>query len=235
MIIYSAYTCTPKGLTMQSSSTQLPENEHAPYSVAEEIANAVSHGIGALLSVAGLTLLVFWATIEGDVSRIASFAIYGASLVILFLASTLYHAIAHSKTKKVLKTLDHCAIYLLIAGTYTPLMAVTLQGTLGYSMLGLIWSLAIIGIWFKIKFGTQYKVVSLITYLGMGFISLFVIHHLYQALSLGGTILLAVGGAVYASGVYFYVQKKIPFNHAIWHVFVLGGASCHFFMMVHYV
>ncbi|QOL26443.1 hemolysin III family protein [Thalassotalea sp. LPB0316] len=218
-----------------TSTTRQTQQHNAAYSVAEEIANAVSHGIGALLSVAGLTVLVVWASLDGDVSRITSFSIYGASLVILFLASTLYHAIGHVKTKEVLKTLDHCAIYLLIAGTYTPLMMVTLQGSLGYSMLALIWSLAIAGVWFKVKFGTRYKIISLITYLGMGFISLFIIHHLYQALSLGGTVLLAAGGLVYASGVYFYVQKKIPFNHAIWHVFVLGGASCHFFMMVHYV
>jgi len=114
-------------------------------------------------------------------------------------------------------------------------MIVTLQGTLGYSMLAVIWSLAAIGIAFKLKFGTKYKAISLATYIGMGFISLLIIHHLYQALSLGGTVLLASGGLVYAAGVYFYVDKKIPFNHAIWHLFVLGGASCHFFMMVHYV
>jgi len=207
----------------------------APYSLSEELANAISHGLGALLSVAGLTLLVIFAAIDGDASRVASFSVYGATLVILFLASTLYHAIYHQKAKSILKVIDHCAIYLLIAGTYTPLMALSLQGTLGYTMLAIIWGLAAIGIIFKVVFGTKYKVISLITYLGMGFISLFIIQRLNAALPLGGMVLLATGGAVYASGVYFYVQKKIPFNHAIWHLFVLGGASCHFFMMLFYV
>ena len=205
---------------MKTLSTR-PETSHInQYSIAEEIANAVSHGLGALLSVAGLTLLIIYAMIEGDVVRVTSFAIYGGSLVTLFLASTLYHAICHEGAKKVLKLIDHCAIYLLIAGTYTPLMLLTLEESVGYIMLG---------------FGTQYKFISLATYLGMGFISLFIIHHLYQALSAEGLALLAIGGIIYASGVYFYVQKNIPYNHAIWHIFVLGGASCHFFMMVYYV
>ncbi len=220
---------------MTKKTNQPDVNVIKQYSLAEEIANAVSHGLGALLSVAGLTMLVIYATIEEDPARIASFAIYGATLVTLFLASTLYHAISHEKAKKVLKVIDHCAIYLLIAGTYTPLMILTLEGPLGYGMLTIIWALAVIGIAFKLTFGTKYRFISLSTYLGMGFISLFIIQQLNQALSMGGMMLLAIGGLVYASGVYFYVQKKIPFNHAIWHLFVLGGASCHFFMMVHYV
>lgn len=220
---------------MKTLSTR-PETSHInQYSIAEEIANAVSHGLGALLSVAGLTLLIIYAMIEGDVVRVTSFAIYGGSLVTLFLASTLYHAICHEGAKKVLKLIDHCAIYLLIAGTYTPLMLLTLEESIGYIMLGIIWTIAAFGIAFKLAFGTQYKFISLATYLGMGFISLFIIHHLYQALSAGGLALLAIGGIIYASGVYFYVQKNIPYNHAIWHIFVLGGASCHFFMMVYYV
>lgn len=207
----------------------------AQYSLQEEIANAVSHGIGALLSVAGLTLLVVYAAMQDDATRVTSFAIYGATLVVLFTASTLYHAIVNEHAKKVLKLLDHCAIYLLIAGTYTPLMLITLEGMLGYTLLSIIWSLAIGGIIFKIACGHKYKIVSLITYLGMGFISLTVIHKLYAALSTGGLVLLAVGGLVYSLGVIFYVQKRIPFNHAIWHMFVLAGASCHFFMMLFYV
>ncbi|NMP31303.1 hemolysin III family protein [Thalassotalea sp. M1531] len=205
------------------------------YSIAEEIANAVSHGLGALLSVAGLTLLVTYATISQDPTRITSFAIYGATLVLLFLSSTLYHAFVHEQAKKLFKLFDHCAIYLLIAGTYTPLLLITLKGTLGYSMLAIVWSIAIGGIAFKVICGHKYKAVSLITYIGMGLISLTIIHRLYQELSGGGLALLAAGGAVYLLGVIFYVQKKIPFNHAIWHLFVLGGASCHYFMMWLYV
>ena len=205
------------------------------YSITEEIANAVSHGLGALLSVAGLTLLVTYAAIAEDATRITSFAIYGTTLVLLFLSSTLYHSFVNEKAKKLFKLFDHCAIYLLIAGTYTPLMLITLKGTLGYTLFAVVWGVAIGGIIFKVMCGHKYKVISLLTYIGMGLISLTIIHRLYQELSAGGLALLATGGAVYLLGVIFYVQKKIPFNHAIWHLFVLGGASCHFFMMWFYV
>lgn len=215
-------------MTMQTFDI---DKNSKPYSLAEEIANAISHGIGALLSVAGLTLLLVMAAFEQDAVKITSFAIYGASLVLLFMASTLYHAIVNQKAKAILKLVDHCAIYILIAGTYTPVMLITLQGTLGYSLLVLIWLLACLGIAFKLKFGHQYKITSLITYLGMGFISLFVIKQLYQALPLAGLVLLACGGLLYSLGIIFYVQKKIPYNHAIWHLFVLAAASCHFAMM----
>lgn len=205
------------------------------YSISEEIANAVSHGIGALLSVAGLTLLVLYAVMEGDAAKITSFSIYGGSLVILFLASTLYHAIQHDAAKRILKVVDHCAIYLLIAGTYTPLMAVAVDATIGTPMLFIIWSLAVLGIIFKLTIGFKYPWLSLATYIGMGCASLFIINELYYALSASGLALLAIGGAVYTAGVYFYVAKKVPFNHAIWHLFVLGGASCHFFLIMFYV
>jgi hemolysin III len=205
------------------------------YSVKEEIANTISHGLGALLSVAALTLLVNNAYINHDIEKMISFIIYGSSLVLLFLASTIYHAVTHQATKKVFKLLDHCAIYLLIAGTYTPLMLVTLKGTLGYWLLAVIWSIALAGVFFKIKFGHKYKVLSLLTYVGMGLISLTIIHKLQQALSEQAIYLLATGGVIYLAGIFFYVQKKIPYNHAIWHLFVLAGASSHFFMIYLYV
>lgn len=204
----------------------------APYSYKEEIANFVSHGIGALLSVIGLVVLLSYAIVDGSVAKIISYSVYGVSLTSLFLASTLYHAIKRTELKKVFKVLDHCAIYLLIAGTYTPLLALTLQGTLGYSMLIVVWSLAAVGIVFKIKFSGRFKIVSLASYLGMGFICLFFINSLYQTLSTTGFVLLVTGGLTYAGGVYFYVQKKIAFNHAIWHLFVLAGAMCHYFMVL---
>lgn len=205
------------------------------YSITEEIANAVSHGIGALLSVAGLTLLVTYAAMQQDAVKVTSFAIYGATLILAFLSSTLYHAFIHEQAKKLFKLFDHCSIYLLIAGTYTPLMLVTLAGTLGYTLLALIWTIAIGGIIFKVTCGHKYKITSLITYVGMGLLSLTVIHKLYQSLPAGGLALLAIGGACYLFGVIFYVQKRIPFNHAIWHLFVLAGAACHFFLMLFYV
>ena len=210
-------------------------NINQGYSLAEEIANAVSHGLGALLSVAALTLLVTYAVLQGDPIRIASFAIYGTSLVLLFTASTLYHDITNEKAKRLFKLFDHCAIYLLIAGTYTPLMLLTLEDSLGANMLIVIWTLALFGVLFKIKFGHKYKALSIATYIGMGCISLIIINKLYLQLQSEGLFLLGLGGFIYIVGVIFYVQKKIPYNHAIWHLFVLGGASCHFFMMLHYV
>jgi len=207
----------------------------AKYSVGEEIANTISHGLGALLSVAALTLLMSNAYISADVSRMISFTIYGTSLILLFLASTIYHALTNEKAKKVFKLLDHCAIYLLIAGTYTPLMLVALQGILGYWMLGFIWSVALAGVFFKIKFGHQYKILSLLTYVGMGAISFAIIRELQQALNEQAIYLLSIGGLIYFAGIFFYVQKKIPYNHAIWHLFVLAGAACHFFMIYCYV
>ncbi len=208
---------------------------NAPYSLAEEIANAVSHGIATLLSVAGLTMLVFYAAIQQDTLRITSFAIYGASLVLLFLASTLYHALVAEKAKQFFKLIDHCAIYLLIAGTYTPLMLLTLNSQLGDIMLTLVWLLALMGICYKVLIKNHNKWISVGSYLGLGFISLFCIQQLYLALPGNGLLLLCLGGGLYAFGVIFYLNHKIPYNHAIWHLFVLAGASCHFSLMWLYV
>ena len=205
------------------------------YGLAEEIVNAVSHGLAALLSVAGLTLLVTLAWIQTDMVKIISFSIYGASLVLLFSASTLYHALLHEKAKRVFKLLDHCAIYLLIAGTYTPLMLVTLTDDIGPLMLAIIWGLAILGIAFKVKFGNKYKKLSLSTYLGLGLISLTFIHKLNAKLAYEGIILLALGGVIYGLGTIFYVRKDKQYSHAIWHLFVFLAALCHFFMMFFYV
>lgn len=205
------------------------------YDLSEEIVNAVSHGLAALLSVAGLTLLVTLAWLQNDIVKIASFAIYGTSLIILFSASTLYHALINEKAKQLFKLLDHCAIYLLIAGTYTPLMLITLADSIGITMLSVIWIIALLGIVFKVKFGNKYKKFSLATYLGMGFISLTIIHKLNEKLAMGGLILLALGGLIYALGTIFYVRKNKHYSHAIWHIFVLAAAICHFFMMLFYV
>ena len=210
-------------------------NQVSQYSPAEELANTISHGIGALLSIVALMLLVNVSLTSGNWIKTASFAIYGTSLVLLFLASTLYHGVTSENGKKIFKLLDHCAIYLLIAGTYTPLTLITLKGNLGVSMFVLVWLIALAGILFKLKYGAKFKILSVATYLGMGFISLAVITDLYQQLALEGLILLASGGLVYTLGVFFYLNHKIPFNHAIWHIFVLAGATCHFFMIWFYV
>jgi len=205
------------------------------YAIAEEIINAVSHGLAALLSVAGFTLLVTLAWLQTDIAKVISFSIYGASLVLLFSASTLYHALLHAKAKQLFKLFDHCAIYLLIAGTYTPLMLVTLADDVGAIILAIIWGLALAGIAFKIKFGSKYKKLSLATYLGLGLISLTFIDKLNAKLADGGMVLLALGGIIYGLGTFFYVRKNKKYSHAIWHFFVFLAALCHFFMMFFYV
>ncbi|MBU2925547.1 hemolysin III family protein [Colwellia sp. 1_MG-2023] len=213
------------------------------YSKNEELANTISHGLGALLSLVALFLLLNNSVTNTSVSysisnhtmRIISFSIYGTSLFALFCASTFYHGVTNERSKKLFKLLDHCAIYLLIAGTYTPLLLLSMKGTLGYSLMAVIWFIALGGIFFKIKFGDKYKKTSLVTYLGMGFISFTIIEKLYNILPSNAVNLLAIGGLVYVLGVFFYVQKKILFNHAIWHLFVLGGATCHFLMIYWYI
>ncbi|BEH71350.1 hemolysin III family HylIII inner membrane protein [Edwardsiella tarda] len=204
--------------------------------MAEEVANSISHGIGFILGIVGLVLLLVQASDSGaDATAITSYSLYGGSMILLFLASTLYHAIPHPTAKRWLKIFDHCAIYLLIAGTYTPFLLVGLDSPLARGLMAVIWSLALAGIIFKLAFAHRFKVVSLITYLTMGWLSLIVIYQLALRLSGGGLTLLALGGVIYTLGVIFYVCKRIPYNHAIWHGFVLGGSACHFFAIYLYL
>ncbi|OQX37792.1 MAG: hemolysin III family protein [Oceanospirillales bacterium LUC14_002_19_P2] len=211
------------------------QSVRSPYSVAEEIANSLSHGLGMVFGIVALVLLVNEAVALDDTVRVTSFSIYGASMILLFLASTLYHAIPAPGAKRRLKLFDHCAIYLLIAGTYTPFLLVTLEGTFGTVLMAIVWSLAGLGLAFKLVFGHRYRKLSLLTYLGMGWLSLVAIGELVERLPAGGIWLLASGGLVYSLGVVFYVWKRLPFNHAIWHLFVLGGCVCHFLAIYGYV
>ncbi|MBK0099091.1 hemolysin III family protein [Erwinia sp. S63] len=206
------------------------------YSLAEEIANSISHGIGCIFGIVGLVLLLTQAVeMRADTIAITSYSLYGGSMILLFLASTLYHAIPHQKAKPWLKKFDHCAIYLLIAGTYTPFLMVGLKSPLAQGLMAVIWSLALLGIIFKLTIAHRFKVLSLITYLSMGWLSLVVIYQLATKLSAGGVWLLAAGGIVYSLGVIFYVSRRIPYNHAIWHGFVLGGSVLHFCAIYFYV
>ena len=205
------------------------------YSLGEEIANSITHGLGALLSVAGLTLLVTFAAQQGDVWRVVSFSIYGATMILLFLMSTLYHSFQQEKVKQVFKLLDHCSIYLLIAGTYTPFLLVTLRGTLGWVLFATIWLLALSGIIFKLAFKHRFKKLSLVTYVFMGWLVVFAGQELARSLSAGGMAWLLAGGLAYTLGIIFYVWKKLPYNHAIWHLFVLVGSLCHYTAIFFYV
>lgn len=206
------------------------------YSLAEEIANSISHGIGLVFGIVGLVLLLVQA-IETNASTtaITSYSLYGGSMILLFLASTLYHAIPYARAKRWLKLFDHCAIYLLIAGTYTPFLLVGLDSPLARGLMVVIWGLALVGILFKLTIAHRFKVLSLVTYLLMGWLSLVVIYQMVMKLAPGSVTLLAVGGIVYSLGVIFYVCKRIPYNHAIWHGFVLGGSVCHFFAIYLYI
>lgn len=209
---------------------------NAGYTLAEEVANSISHGAGVVLGIVGLVLLLVQAVDKGATSMaIASYSLYGGTIILLFLASTLYHAIPSPRAKPWLKRFDHCAIYLLIAGTYTPFLLVGLDSPLARGLMIVIWSMALAGVLFKLAFAHRFEVLSLVTYLVMGWLSLIVIYQLVQVLAPGGVTLLAVGGAVYTLGVVFYVCKRIPYNHAIWHGFVLGGSLCHFLAIYLYV
>ncbi|MFA0521715.1 hemolysin III family protein, partial [Vibrio sp. 10N.222.55.E8] len=157
-----------------------------------------------------------------DLLTVASMTVYGSSIILLFLASTLYHSITTEKTKRLLKTLDHCAIYLLIAGSYTPFLLVSLRTPLAMGLMAVIWSIALVGIIMKIFFVYRFKRLSLVTYLAMGWLSLIVVYQLAMNIEMGGLVLLALGGVIYSLGVIFYVAKRIPYNHAIWHLFVLA-------------
>ncbi|AIX72653.1 MAG: hemolysin III family protein [Mixta calida] len=206
------------------------------YSLAEEIANSISHGLGCIFGIVGLVLLLSQA-IDANAGALAitSYSLYGGSMILLFLASTLYHAVTNPRAKFWLKKLDHCAIYLLIAGTYTPFLLVGLKSPLAHGLMVVIWSLALLGIIFKLVFIHRFKVLSVVTYLLMGWLSLIVIYQLAIKLAPGGLWLLAVGGIIYTLGVIFYVAKRIPYNHAIWHGFVLGGSICHFLAIYLYI
>lgn len=200
------------------------------YSRAEERANMLSHGLGLLLSVVGLVALLLRAfEQQADALSWVSYSLYGASMMLLFLASTLYHAIDVPRAKRALKTFDHCAIYLLIAGSYTPFLLIALRTPLAIGLMVVIWLIALVGIVMKVAFVYRFKRLSLVTYLLMGWLSLVVIYQLAMTLPLESLMLLAIGGVVYSLGVVFYVAKRIPYNHAIWHLFVLAGCACHFF------
>ncbi len=202
------------------------------YSIVEEWMNSITHGVGFIAAIVGLVFMLFRA--EHPLAVTAA-AVYGATLILMFLSSTLYHSISHHKAKDWLKLFDHSAIYLLIAGTYTPLLLVSIGGWLGITMTAVVWTLAIAGVAFKLIAQHRFPKVSLMTYLLMGWIALGLIYPLYMALPGAGLWLMVAGGLCFSFGVFFYVAKKVKYTHAIWHLFVLGGCSCHYFSIYFYV
>ncbi len=205
------------------------------YEKKEEIFNVVSHGIGFLLSVAALVLLVVFASIYGNAWHIVSYSIYGTSLVILYLASTLFHWSSKPSRRLKLNVFDHASIYVLIAGTYTPLMLVTLRGPWGWSLFGVVWGMAILGIVLKFFFTGRFNKLSTMAYVVMGWVVVIALKSLIENLSTPGLIWLTIGGISYSVGAIFYLLNKLPYNHAIFHLFVLGGSIAHFVCIFWYV
>ncbi|MBN1366187.1 MAG: hemolysin III family protein [Syntrophaceae bacterium] len=207
----------------------------AKYSPVEEIFNSIIHGIGILISIAGLVLLIVFSALYGDSRHIVSCTIFGTALVLLYTASTLYHSFQKPSIKHLFRIFDHSCIYILIAGTYTPFLLITIQGTIGWVMFAIVWSVTLIGVFFKVYFVHRFEIISTIAYISMGWLIIFAIKPLFQALPGGGLALLISGGFAYTIGTIFYAWKRLPFNHAIWHLFVLSGSVCHFFSVMFYV
>jgi hemolysin III len=210
------------------------ETGHSAYSAAEELASSVIHGVGIVLSIAGLAVLAAYAAPGGDVRHIASVGVYGSTLILLYTASTLYHGVPIERAKPLLRQLDHAAIFLLIAGTYTPFTLITLEGPWGWSLFAIVWTIALAGVWMVMK-RIEKKGVTIALYVGLGWIGLVAIGPLVRNLPAQGLWLLFGGGVCYTLGVPFYLSRRLPFNHALWHVFVLAGSILQFFAVLLYV
>ncbi len=207
----------------------------AAYTPREQLANSLTHGLGALLSVAGLVALVVFAGRHGDAWQVVSTAIFGVTLVLLYSSSTLYHSFRDERAKQLLQKFDHAAIFLLIAGTYTPFVLVTLRGPWGWSLFGVVWGLAIIGVTLKFWLAGRFRLISTLIYLAMGWLVLVALKPLMAALPAGGFRLLVAGGLCYTGGAVFYLWKRLPYHHAVWHLFVLAGSVCHWAAVFLYV
>jgi hemolysin III len=194
----------------------------------EELANSITHGVGLALSIAGFVVLLVLAAVRGSAWHIVGCAIYGTTLICVYTASTLYHSILRPKFRRILKILDHSAIYLLIAGTYTPFLLVNLRGAWGWSLLGVVWGLTAAGIVFKVWFVDRFQFLSTAIYIAMGWLALVAVKPLLAAVPIAGFIWLVAGGLLYTIGVLFFAWKRVPYNHAIWHIFVMAGSICHF-------
>ena len=209
--------------------------ETGKYSLIEEIFNSIIHGTGILISLAGLVLLIVFSSLYGKASHIVSCTIFGITLVLLYTASTLYHSSREPQIKHIFRIIDHSCIYALIAGTYTPFMLVAVRGVLGWTMFAIVWSLTILGILFKVFFIHRFKILSALAYILMGWLVVFAIKPIFQTLPGGAIVWLISGGLAYTGGTIFYAWKRLPFNHAIWHLFVLTGSICHFCAVFFYV
>jgi len=205
------------------------------YTRREEYANIATHGLGVLLSIAALVLMVMYAVKHGDPYHIVGVSIFGATLILLYLGSTFYHLATHPETKHVLRVVDHSCIYLLIAGSYTPFTLVSLRGGWGWTLFGLTWGLAVAGVVFKIFFTHRFNLLSTMMYVALGWLVVIAAKPVIDHVPSGGIAWLAAGGFMYTFGVVFYLWRRIPYHHAIWHVMVMAGSFCHFLAVYYYV
>jgi hemolysin III len=197
----------------------------------EEIANAITHGIGVLLSVAVTSILLVFAVWKGTAVHIVSFAVFGGTMLSLYTASTLVHAFPKGRVKDIFEIMDHAAIYLFIAGTYTPIVLIVVGGALGWTLFGVVWGLAAFGVVFKVFFTKKFVVLSTLGYVAMGWLITFAFQDISANMPPEGIQLLVAGGIIYTLGSIFYVWRSFPFHHAVWHLFVLAGSVVHFLMM----
>jgi len=197
-----------------------------------ELANSVTHGAGLALAIAGCAAVITLAAVRGNAWHIVACSVYGATLVCLYAASTVYHSVRSYRVKRLMRILDHSAIYLLIAGTYTPFALVNMRGGWGWSLFGVVWGLAAAGIIFKVWFVEHFPVASTIVYLAMGWLAMVAVKPVLAMVPLAGVVWLLAGGLLYTAGVGFFAWEKLPYHHAIWHVFVIGGSVCHFVAVV---
>lgn len=205
------------------------------YTKQEEIAHAITHGIGALLSIAGLVLLIIYASLNGSPWQIVSVTIFGVTMLFMYSTSTIVHSLPEGKWKDIFQIFDHSSIYLFIAGTYTPLLLVLLRGEISWILFGIVWGIAICGIVFKIFFVKKFLVLSTIFYIAMGWLIILVWGPLTSVMHENGILLLITGGIFYTVGAIFYVWRSFPYHHAVWHLFVIAGSAFHFFSIFYYV
>ncbi len=205
------------------------------FSLTEEIWHAITHGVGLALSIAALTIMVAYSSQSGSAISVIASVLFGTTLIILYGSSTLYHAITHHELKKRFQQFDHASIYILIAGSYTHVTLVSLGNTLGYSIFAVVWGVSLIGIYLKFAYPGRFEKLSLVLYLLLGWLIIIAIKPLFEVMAPGGLWLLLIGGLFYTFGVIFYVWDSLPFNHAIWHLFVMAGSISHFLMVLLYV
>ena len=204
-------------------------NSFHKLSTGEEIANSITHGIGALFSIVALIVLIIIARIKGDIWHLVGFSIYGTTLVILYLSSTLYHSFSKPRIKNLFARFDHVSIFLLIAGTYTPILLTCIRGVWGWSLFGIIWGLALVGAVIRSIYLHRFRKLMVVVYLLMGWMFVVAGKQVFQSLSSESLLFLFLGGIAYSVGVIFYMMRKLPYSHGIWHLFVLAGSTLHFF------